>query len=109
MSYPMTFKRLINRSGLVDGDYGMVPQRLAAGVNLKDRGLTSQDEFDQLMAPYYRERIESYMAWAKRFAGDLRRLELDAVDEEATCKHIADRTGVDPDVVAIVLKEFMEW
>ena len=110
MGYPMTWRRLISRNGLVDGDYGIPPERLKANVNLKEKGLYEAWEvFDCHMAPHYRERIEDYQSWAADFAGDLRRLEKDARDEGAICQHIAARTGIYVDVVAAVLKEFLDW
>lgn len=44
---------------------------------------------------------------AKMLAGDLRRLEQDIVDEGAICRDIACRSGLDEEIVAAVLKEFV--
>jgi hypothetical protein len=85
MGYPMTFRRVVNRNGLNDGDYGKPPQTWSAygGSDLSQK--------------------------ATLLAGDLRRLERDAVDENAICAHIAGKTGIDREIVAAVLKEFISW
>jgi len=106
VGYPMTWQRFIQRNGLVAGDYGDPPERLRANVNLKDHPLTSQEEFDRTMAPFYRERIEDYQSWAGNMVGDLRRLVMDSLDEGEVCRIVGERSGIDRDVVAGVLKEF---
>lgn len=97
MGYPMTFGRLLGRNGLKTGGYGT---RMST-VNL--------DGDSGLFARYWREAlIHSDSKWGL-LLGDLRRLEADAVDERAICKHVSQSTGIDEDTVAIVIKEFMSW
>lgn len=104
MSYPMTFKRFVNRNGMT-GDYGT---RIST-VNLDQPGLLGQEHFLTTMAPHWRDALLHIdMRWGC-ILGDLRRLEKDGQDEDAICKHIAERTGVDPETVAVVLKEFLTW
>jgi hypothetical protein len=83
MAYPMTYRRVLDRNHLQDGDYGQPP----AGW----RHLTA--ELNQGFA---------------MLAGDLRRLEHDAVDGQALCHEIAERSGQTPEVVASVLREFFD-
>lgn len=109
MGYPMTYRRVINRNGLEKGGYGEVPSGLAVQVNVTDKGLATEEEFHRLIWPHAVERLKRYEGGYSMLLGDLRRLETDTVDERTTCAHIAERTGIDPDVVAAVLKEFMAW
>jgi DNA-binding NarL/FixJ family response regulator len=105
MGYPMTWQRVVNRNGLADGSYDAVPAAWAPGnveKNVHAQAVSSVLE-------WRRERLEALAHKARMLAGDLRRLELDSVDEGATCKEIARRTGIDVDTVAAVLKEFMSW
>ncbi len=99
MSYPMTFRRFINRNALGEGDYTKAPSAHAIRVNTNLPGLP----------PHHVERLQAYEATMAFILGDLRRLEHDAMDEDAICSHIAARTGIDRDVVAAVLKEFISW
>lgn len=111
MGYPMTLRRVLDRNGLRDGDYGQVPQALrhTAPVTVA----SASDEFK--LANYFgNERLakESADTWNGRLAllaGDLRRLERDTLDEGAICKRISERTGVDADSVAAVLKAYLEF
>lgn len=107
MGYPMTLDRVIHRNGLATGDYDH-PAEWALNVNLDSLGLVkSQEEFDQIMVDDYRRRIREYEQKARMLLGDLRRLEHDAVDEDGTCRIVASRSGVDPETVAVVIREFM--
>jgi hypothetical protein len=103
MGYPMTWKRVVNRNGLADGDYASSPLRHQARVN------TDPDpEYLADVAPYLAERVKSYEQAFKSLAGDLRRLEQDVQDEGEICRVISARTGVDDmSIVAAILKEFM--
>jgi hypothetical protein len=109
MGYPMTFRRFVNRNGLADGDYGAAPQRHEKRVitNVTEGTLMTDQETLLARGPSWARRVDEYEAAARMLAGDLRRLELDAVDEGAICKLIAHRTGIDTNVVAAVLKEFV--
>jgi hypothetical protein len=109
MGYPMTYQRVIHRNGLYEGDYDHLPPNLSVHVNLDNKGLVTQDEFDKAMVDHYRERLRQYERTTRMLLGDLRRLEVDAVDEQATAQAVAHRTGIDAETVAAVLKEFMAW
>jgi len=111
MGYPMTFQRVVKRNGLTDGDYGDPPQRHRAGMALDGTTATTLSEEESLLgrAPHWAKRVDEYEKAFTLLAGDLRRLENDALDERGICAHIASRTGVDEDTVAAVLKEFIAW
>jgi tetrahydromethanopterin S-methyltransferase subunit H len=111
MGYPMTFQRVVNRSGLGDGDYNTAPQRHQSRciTNATEASIASEEETMLARAPIWADRVDEYEKAFKMLAGDLRRLQSDAVDEGATCIHIAGRTGLDAEIVAAVLKEFMSW
>ena len=105
MSYPMTFQRVLARNGLKDGGYDDLPANFSGlRVNVDDRS-----DSDPLVGALRREVILGVVARVRMLAGDLRRLEIDAADEKATCERIAGRLRLDADVVAAVLKEFMAW
>jgi hypothetical protein len=94
MGYPMTYRRVLNRNGLADGDYDKLPQSKA---HLFSGDLT----FETL------KRIQEMERLFRAISGDLRRLEKDSVDEKAICLLIAEKTGLAPDTVAGVIKEFL--
>lgn len=107
----MTLRRVLDRNGLRDGDYGKTPQAL-----LHSAPTTVPSVSDEWKAAQYfdteRRWHEQAEQWNDRLAllaGDLRRLERDTLDEDAICKHIAARTGVDADSVAAVLKAYLEF
>lgn len=113
MGYPMTFQRLVNRNRM-QGGYGT---RMSF-INTKpyDRDMLKGfnpdvDRIDVLLshAATLGKEIDSLDGRWGLMLGDLRRLEQDAADEGAICKHIAARTGIDSEVVAAVLKEFISW
>src|SRR5437867_756428 len=104
MGYPMTFRRLVNRNGLTDGNYEQTPAAYQIGVNTNPISPVNGQDYSKELWPHIRERLERYEASMRLLAGDLRRLEKDAVDENALAKHIAARTGVSVDIVASVLK-----
>jgi hypothetical protein len=107
----MTWKRVVNRNGLSDGDYSAPPQRHSKRVltDATEASLASERETKLLRYDHLAKRVEEYEKAFCMLAGDIRRLEQDAVDESGICLSISNRVGVDADVVAIVLKEFMEW
>lgn len=105
MGYPMTFRRFVNRNGLAEGTYDYERQREFRVAPESEGRLEvwrtlARSAYDDLNARINRHNM---------LLGDLRRLEKDSVDEAATCRYIADRTGIEPDVVAAVLKEFIAW
>jgi hypothetical protein len=116
MGYPMTWQRFVNRNGLVDGDYQKPPKswpqpRGATHIGLDEEFCGFQDA--EALARAYRNsrqrELDDHTGLVHRFgglAGDLRRLETDALDERAICGLIAEKTGLDADSVAAVLKEF---
>lgn len=103
MGYPMTWLRVIRRNGMERGDYERAGWKWQANVNTQPL-VDPRAHADILEVR--RERIQQYENAARLLFGDLRRLELDALDENSICHWIADRTVVAPDVVAHVLKEF---
>lgn len=111
MGYPMTWKRVVSRNGLQDGDYTTPPQRHSKRVptDPSEGSLASERETKLARYDLLAKRAEEYERAFCMLAGDLRRLELDAVDENAICLYISGRIGVDEGVVAAVLKEFMDW
>lgn len=108
MSYPMTWKRVLNRNHLEAGDYNDVPAHWALRVNVRDPGLGTLEQLREGVWPHLVKRSEDYERQAALLLGDLRRLERDVRDESEVCRVIADRTGIDRDVVAGVLKEFFD-
>jgi len=83
MGYPMTWKRVINRNGLADGDYMSPPKKYAKRVNIGDlAGADDSDAFYRQMWPHIIERIKEYENSARMLAGDIRRLEEDTLDEQ---------------------------
>lgn len=101
MGYPMTFKRVINRNQVSEGGYGDWPKTWPA-PNLDKLAVATNPD-------WYIDAFNGVKQRVGALLGDLRRLETDAVDENATCKAIALRTGIDEEIVAAVLKEFMQW
>jgi hypothetical protein len=112
MGYPMTFQRFVKRNALDQGDYthfGPLKGQWAVGLNLDNPGLGTEEQLIAAQWPYAVKRLREYEARLASLLGDLRRLEKDTTDERSTCAFIASRTGLDPDVVAAVLKEFINW
>src|SRR3954467_13798118 len=110
MGYPMTWRRVVSRNGLADGDYGQTPSAYAYGDVLLDGVMgTMMTERETILAraPGWAEQIKKTNGRLACLAGDLRRMERDVTDEQYVCKEIARRTGIDPDIVAAVIQEFM--
>ena len=105
----MTFQRFIKRNGLHNGDYNIAPEKHRIRVNLDSPGLMPEEDFIRHIHPYHVTQIKEYEAAFKMMAGDLRRLEIDTVDESAICNIISDRIKIPKDIVAAVLKEFMAY
>ena len=112
----MTLRRVLDRNGLRDGDYGTPPSgwQTAGPVTIADHGFfgsSGQDPVDwyQKAIADWRGEREGLGSRLCMLAGDLRRLERDTVDEAAICRHITARTGVDADSVAAVLKAYLEF
>ena len=101
MGYPMTYKRVMLRSGMAEGGYQDCPRRFPL------YGITTVG-LEHWSGQELRALHERAIHWTELCAGDLRRLEADSTDEGAICTQIARRTGIDADVVAAVLKEYME-
>ena len=104
----MTWRRVIHRNALSDGDYLKAPLGWSLQVNVTDPGLGSMEELRGHVWPYLVIRAEGYERQAKNLAGDLRRLELDALDEGEICLAIERTTMVPSEVVAVVLQEFLK-
>jgi hypothetical protein len=109
MGYPMTWQRVLRRNGLDDGDYTTSPTRHRANVvaDGTTSTLVSEDETKLARFDDVANRVGQYEQAFRSLAGDIRRLERDAVDEGAVCRLLAQRTGFAPDAVAAVLKEFL--
>ena len=109
MGYPMTFRRVLNRNGLTEGGYSVTPTPRVS-IPTPVRPWEEMDASTVAMAfGHLLTEAERANSWDRMLRGDLRRLEFDAVDENAICKHIAERTGIDTETVAAVLKEFISW
>jgi hypothetical protein len=110
MGYPMSYQRVIHRSGLQTGGYGDLPVYLNRTV--LEGGHTdavTEDEAWLSRRPFIIESVKALEGRWSMLLGDLRRMETDTLDERATCEHIATRTGIDAEIVAAVLKDFMAW
>lgn len=104
----MTYQRVVNRNRLRVGGYNDAGD-WEVSANLDHPGTLSVDEFHRVQFSFVAEEMKRREGGLRMLLGDLRRLEQDAVDEQATVLHIARRTGIDPEIVAAVLKEFMSW
>jgi len=113
MGYPMSYRRVINRNGLAEGGYDdkTSPPVSPSAFPGPDKFLPDVDYVALLRKELEHRRATIEDMWNKRrmLLGDLRRLELDSVDEHATCQSIALKTGIDAETVAVVLKEFIAW
>lgn len=113
MGYPMTWGRLINRNGLADGDYGRPPEGWAATAPktawsiLDDYDAARLRAHSRMVEEVVTNTVEQQNARIAIFAGDLRRLEKDTLDEGTICQSIARKLDADPDLVAAVLKEWL--
>jgi hypothetical protein len=107
----MTYQRVLSRNRLGSGGYDEAPPEWQIRVPLEGGHVPeiSEDEAFLLRREVIAERLRSYEGAARMLLGDLRRLEQDTLDEGTTCRVIAGRTGLDPDTVAAVLKEFLGW
>lgn len=98
----MSYRRVIARNGLADGSYTVTPELWLANVNT-----FPHNDGHLEVSKARRERLGGLEHRATMLAGDLRRLESDAVDEKAICNLISGQTGVNADDVAAVLAAFM--
>ena len=97
MGYPMTWQRLIHRNGITP-DF---PMQWDANVNTSEQHDTIAN-----LSRIRAERLERLAKQGASLQADVARLVIDAQDEQALCRHIAERALIPPDVVAAVLKEF---
>lgn len=114
MGYPMTWRRLLNRSHFNEGDYESLPHEwLDYGTHtawgLIERNATVDGLLGLMktLESATQEQAERNSQRLKLFLGDLRRLERDTLDERYICLEIGRKIAVDPDVVAAVLKEWL--
>lgn len=103
MGYPLTWQRLVRRNKLTDGDYATTPSGWAPDVNVNS---TVDPAAALSILQAQRLRLLRYEKQATLLAGDVRRLEADARDEQAICEHLSQRTRLPAADVAAVLKEF---
>ena len=116
MGYPMTWRRVVGRNSLTEGDYHNSGSH-GIYINLGFVGIKNPDKTEEVrtreyhadMGPEFIRTIKSNEERWKALLGDLRRLEADVMDEGSICQHVASRTGVDADTVAAVLKEFLNF
>jgi hypothetical protein len=115
MGYPMTYKRVLSRNGLSDGDYSTAPQSwFAPGpITIADHAFFESSGQDPVA--WYSKAIDDWrtdrtgiLSRLRRLAGDLRRLEADSVDEQWQVERIHRLTGVAQDDIAAVLRAFMD-
>lgn len=109
----MTYQRVIKRNRLSDGDYQQPPAAWhSSGTAIVDPQTLEKDALIHVI-DFWKKAINdqaaSFNGRLGQLAGDLRRLERDAVDEGSVNAYIAERTGLDREVVAAVLKEFISW
>lgn len=95
MGYPMTWQRILNRNG-ISFDKDSASFTPGSGWNLSGH-----------TAPVLVLEISRAQSSCRALIDDLRRLTSDTVDERWICDEIYRRTGIEQDVVAAVLKEFM--
>ena len=109
MGYPMTYQRVVNRNQILKGgDYAQAPLIVFHAPTIMPDYIDDPN-VNKRAFEAAREELERANSMIRMVNGDLRRLERDAVDENATCVRIAQRTGIDEETVAAVLKEFFSW
>lgn len=113
MGYPMTYQRVIHRNGLSAGDYDSRTSDMGGEITIPVKadfrpGVDYEEVLKDLLR-HQNENLERAKGGRQMLLGDLRRLELDALDERAHVQYIAQRLGADPDLVAAVIREFMSW
>jgi hypothetical protein len=102
----MTWQRILSRNHLRKGGYDdPADWKILTNTSSKDDG-------SEAVSRTRREHLVILETKAKNLLGDLRRLEKDALDEDAIVKTISFRlrttsTAVDENLIAAVLKEFM--
>lgn len=109
MGYPMTFKRVLHRNRLDQGDYGTKLIPVNTSTDVAPRVPNDGSDFKGLHIRFLSDEIDKANQIWSTLCGDLRRLERDAVDEAAICAYVAKKIGIDPEIVAAVLKEFIAW
>ena len=111
MGYPMTYQRVIHRNRLHEGGYDAerVGPFTVAEQSIADMTDEARAALFRHMAETQHERIVSMVRARNLILGDLRRLEVDSIDEGATVAYIANRTEADPEIVTAILREFLRW
>lgn len=108
MGYPMSFRRILDRNNLHDGDYGNPPLRWNQGIAGPVTVLVDDAEGLMKVLLVEQEKLRNLMSKLSLLAGDIRRFKHDAVDEDYICKYIADELHLDEETVAMVIRKFME-
>lgn len=110
MGYPMTYQRVISRSGLAPNSQPSVAYNLAE----VDRNVLAKLPDDAARISLLTFRVDDLAKLATNaqrhhanLKDDLRRLERDATDEGSIIRQLHDRTGIPRDHIAGVLKEFL--
>lgn len=110
MGYPMTFSRFLARNDLKTGDYDSLEKIRPFSTKTKDfgPGVEVEDVLRDHIA-HLESKLQKMYNSIAMIKGDLRRLEQDALDEHSLCMYISEKTDIDPNTVAGVLKEFLTW
>lgn len=111
MGYPMTYRRFVSRNGLGEGGYDHsgkpLPVQWAKHINTTHPGIGTPEGLRDVIWPLAVDRLHQYEVQVAMLLGDLRRLEEDTVDEGPLCAMIAQKAGVDKEVVAAVLQAWL--
>lgn len=98
----MTYRRVVSRNGLTQGDYGKADLTHWPLININNK-----PEALAAFLPEVSKYIQDLQSRLGLLLGDLRRLEHDTQDEGSIARQIQQRTGIDSGVIAAVLKEYI--
>lgn len=101
MGYPMTWQRVVGRNRLNED----AAWHAYAGADVDESG----HERLHLAYEHWRRAADAFNRRVASLRSDIARLESDTRDEGSICQRIAERTHIEADVVAAVLKEFLSW
>lgn len=102
MGYPMTWKRVKARNSIINTDVDTWKVSMPTTIaDIRDIGATLYE--------YAKENVDRVNIQLMLLRADIARLELDAIDEAEYGQTwtIARNTGIDPDVVATVIRHFL--
>lgn len=107
MGYPMTYKRVVGRNRLDDGNW----HSSGSGVawrSIDDYTVGEAIGLAQTLLMGWNDAAKRHNQRVAMLLDDMDRLRRDTLDEGSVCELIAQRTGVDAEVVAAVLKEWLD-